>query len=559
MSSTAHKTTAAARILSAPATWLWLAVALLALLLSLPLVVPIGPMYWDTFLYFDAAQRIAVGQIPSVDFSAPVGPLGYYLFAWGLKLFPSAQPLLLAQWSLMLVIAPLMAVVVSEVSRQSRGLAFALLIPALLFAISPANAISYHTLPGMDGFGIYNRQGVILLYVLTCGLLFLPDGRRLAIFCAITALALFTIKVTGFLVGGLLGLAAVLSGRLSLKSTLLAAAIFVIPLACLELTTGMVSAYIRDILQLASLNQGTLLPRFRTVVSNKFDVIIPAAALACLLLWLDIRHRDRSVRLLDSNFVWFCVAMTGGVIYETQNTGSQEFIFIWPVLLMIYHRIAPLERRTRLVFVALAAFCTIPTASAVAAKSLRAVAVMPVYERPDLSRLRNVGQVSARHDILARAELLDEHYASYEAAYEDLARNEQLPSWQYYSEPDNQLQWLISANRMLAALETFETSNGIRLNSIVTLDFTDPFPWILNREPPRHIQIGRDPSRTVSDMTPETRQALEATDGVLKPNCPYTWARRDLQATFAQALEGRKVIALTPCWDLLLRAGLQPG
>ncbi|WP_312416752.1 hypothetical protein [Shinella sp.] len=97
----------------------------------------------------------------------------------------------------------------------------------------------------------------------------------------------------------------------------------------------------------------------------------------------------------------------------------------------------------------------------------------------------------------------------------------------------------------------------MRLDSVMTLDFTDPFPWILNRTPTRHVQIGRDPSRTVGEMTPETRRAIEATAGILKPNCPYTWARRDLQATYAQALQGRKVIALTPCWDLLLRPDLQ--
>jgi len=148
---TAQQPSPILRTLGAPAFWLWLTAALLAALLCIRLVLPIGPMYWDTFLYIDAAQRIAVGQLPSVDFAAPVGPLGYYLFAWGLKLFPAAQPLLLAQWSLLAVVAPLMAVVVSEVSKTSRGLAFALLIPALAFAVFPANAQFYHPLPGVDG------------------------------------------------------------------------------------------------------------------------------------------------------------------------------------------------------------------------------------------------------------------------------------------------------------------------------------------------------------------------------------------------------------------------
>ena len=51
-------------ILSQPLLWLGLVLLVLAGLLVVPLVIPIGPMYWDTFLYIDAAHRIASGQVP---------------------------------------------------------------------------------------------------------------------------------------------------------------------------------------------------------------------------------------------------------------------------------------------------------------------------------------------------------------------------------------------------------------------------------------------------------------------------------------------------------------
>ncbi len=60
-----------------------LILVVLAGLLAMPLAVPIGPMYWDTYIYLDAAQRIKMGQIPGADFSTPVGPLGYYLLRQG--------------------------------------------------------------------------------------------------------------------------------------------------------------------------------------------------------------------------------------------------------------------------------------------------------------------------------------------------------------------------------------------------------------------------------------------------------------------------------------------
>src|SRR6478752_9746336 len=95
-------------IFSRPVFWLFVALVPLILLLILPIAAPIGPMYWDTYLYLDAAQRIWMGQVPSVDFSTPVGPLPYYLFAGGLKLLANAQPLLLAQWCILPVAAPLL-------------------------------------------------------------------------------------------------------------------------------------------------------------------------------------------------------------------------------------------------------------------------------------------------------------------------------------------------------------------------------------------------------------------------------------------------------------------
>nr|WP_210318349.1 hypothetical protein [[Ochrobactrum] quorumnocens] len=525
-------------------------------LLSIPLTVPIGPMYWDTYLYLDAAQRINTGQIPSVDFFTPVGPLGYYLFSWGMKLFPQAQSLLLVQWSTLAVAAPLMAVVLAEVESRNRVIAFALLIPFLAFAIFPANVQTYTSYPGLDGFGIYNRQVSLLLYVLTCGLMFIADGRKLAVFCAVAMLALFLTKITGFLVGGLFGLTALLAGRLSMKTVLIAAAITLIGLAALELNGHMISAYLADIEQLLALNEGALLPRFLTVVSGKLDVILPTAILVLALFWIEMTRGSASVHFFDRNSVWLAVILLGGIILETQNTGSQEFIFIWPVLLMIYHRVKNVEGKAKIAFLVLAGFCVIPTFSKVTHKTLRAIAVAPTYVQPPVTELKNMRQVSARPDIMDRAKLLPVHYADYSAPYEALATQGQLPSWRLYSELDYQMYWIISADEAVKAFKEFESKTGVYIKTLMTLDFTDPFPWLLNRDATRKIQIGADPFRTVPAMTPETRAAVEATDGVLKPKCPMTTTRLALQEIYADALKDRQVVPLDACWDLLLRPGI---
>lgn len=540
-------------IFSRPAFWLLVAFVPLILLLIIPTVAPIGPMYWDTYLYLDAAQRIWMGQIPSVDFATPVGPMPYYLFAAGLKLFANAQPLLLAQWCILPVAAPLLALALSDLSRHGRAYAFALLVPFIVFATFPSNVSAYHPFPTLDGFGIYNRHSVVFLYVLTTGLLFLKDGRRMVLLIAATMLALLMTKVTGFLVGGLFCLLALLSGRTSLRNSIAAVVLFLIPLGIAELLTGIVSGYVHDIIQLAGMNEGSLLPRFLTAVSLKLDVVLPAGLMTLLLLWIDWTRADRSIRFFDHNVWWFSVVVAGGVIFETQNTGSQEFIFIWPVLLMVFQRVRLVEQGPKMAFLALAAFCVIPTFTKVAHKTLRAIVVAPTYDTLHLPDVKNMQQVSQRREIIYRATYLESHYENFASAYIDLTDHEQLPSWQYYSELDFQLYWIISANSLVEALKAFETQNNVRLDSLMNLDFTNPFPWLLDRDATKHIQIGADPYRTVPPLDEEAIKAIGETAAVLRPKCPITTGRRKLFDHYEPALKDRQVVEVHPCWDILLR------
>lgn len=95
---------------------------------------------------------------------------------------------------------------------------------------------------------------------------------------------------------------------------------------------------------------------------------------------------NRSIRFFDSNWIWLGVTLLGGIILETQNTGSQEFIFLWPVLLMIFQRIKLLDEKAKLAFLALAAIAVIPTFTQVMHKTLRAMAVAPTYIEPPTDR-----------------------------------------------------------------------------------------------------------------------------------------------------------------------------
>jgi len=546
-------------IVRQPLVWLGLALIILVVLLSLPLTIAIGPMYWDTYLYIDAAQRIANGQIPSVDFIAPVGPLAYYLFKWGLSLFPNAQLLLLAQWCLLAVTAPLMALVVADVAKRNVSLAFALLIPFLIFTICPANVKFYHAFPGLDGFGIYNRHGIELLYVLTSGLLFLKQGRKLAWFCALAMLALFLVKITAFIAGGMIGLVAILAGRLKWTDVLLAAVIFAVPLIAIEITTGFVSAYIGSIAELIGINEGGILGRFLGAGSSKLDVVLPLGIIAVTLGWSLLSGSEQHVKFFDRSFWWLAVAIVAGTFYETQNTGSQEYIFVWPVLLVIWGRLMGAPQRSRQLFLALAAFACVPSVSVVLYKTIRSVVVMPTYESLDLPIVRNMERVASRPEIVDMAKLLVDHYIEYPEPYAALAAKGHLPSWQYFSELDFQLFWVLTVARGAEAVLAFEKENNVHLDSLMALDFTSPMPWILNRVPTKHIQIGADPMRTIPEMSEETKAAIEATDGVLRAKCPSMPARTDIETIYKAALTDRVVVPIDACWDLLVRPGILPS
>ncbi|MGH7004099.1 MAG: hypothetical protein ACREIP_09130, partial [Alphaproteobacteria bacterium] len=379
---------------------------------------------------------------------------------------------------------------------------------------------------------------------------------------ALAMLALFLTKITGFLAGGLIGLHAILAGRFSWRHVLLAAAIFLLVLAGLELNHAMISAYLTSIATLVGMNEGLLLSRFLTVFSIKLDVIIAAASLAIFLLWLDWRGLFRpSARQasspFDRNWLWIGVALMAGTFLETQNTGSQEFIFIWPPILAMLATTSGLRENHRLVVYCLVAFAVVPTATKVVHATLRFIAVAPTYRAAPVTELKSMGQVSTRRDVLNRVAILESHYARNAEGYRELAQENQLPSWRLYAELDYQMYWLVSADHAVKAIKRFETANGIHLDSLMTLDFVNPFPWILDRDATRNLQIGADPFRTVADLTPEEEASIRATDGVLRPSCPTTSPRLRLQQIYAKALTGRTIVKLNDCWDLLLKPGIE--
>ena len=545
---------------SLPLVLLGLALLTCAALLTQPVTLPLGPMYWDLVLYLDAANRIGDGQMPLVDFITPVGPLGYWLFAGLDGLFPRAHPLLLAQWCLFAVTAPVMAVVLHAVGKRSLATALALLLPYLAFQILPINVEHYSFFPGTDGFGIYNRHVSILLYVLVSGLVFLR-GRALGATVAWTLLALFLIKITGFLAGGLVTAFALAAGRIDMRQSLLIAAAAGLALIGLELATGLVGAYLDAILALVAINAGSILPRFLQATSLHLDIVGAGMALLIVLLWLDRQDIARSAlafrqkpsfagiaTVLDRDAAWLAIVLAAGLFFETQNTGGQAFIFAWPVLLAILRRWLGSGRRGALVVCGLVAAAAIPPAETVLQRAARAAMAQTGYAQLPSRHLGRLGLVSQHSDVVGRAAAMLDIYAGHPATFRDFAAREMLPAPQLYAELDFQASWLMAIDEGVAAILAQEKASGRRFETIMSLNFVNPFPFVMERSAPRGIAIGADPFRAVPKPDAEAIALARETDLVLYPLCPVTVANDALRAIYAPVLAGRLEIALGRCW-----------
>jgi hypothetical protein len=555
-----------ARAATSPFTWLALAAGLAAALLAAPLRLPLGPNYWDIYTYVDTAYRMSLGQTPHVDFFVPVGALGYVLYGVVARAFPDAHTLLAVQFSMLIVALPLMAIVAWEAARRSRIEAIALTLPFIFFGLMPMNGQELYPSPGFDGYGNYNRHAALLLYVLAAALLFV-ERRAVAAALAVVLLALlFMTKVTGFVVGVGLVIHAIIAGRMAWRGAAVGAALVGATLLYVQMRHGVVSAYIADIIDLVGVNTGSLLPRVLTVLSTKFDVVAATGLVVLLVLWrgrgdvlATLQGHGGGSRwsafraLADHDGIWMLSLLAAGAVFETQNTGSHEFILLWPALLRAVRSLESPYGRSETLVVVLIAAAALPTPISVLHRAMRAVASAPKYEPLSAPLMGPVARVSVKPEIMLQSRAMLAHYPMARASYELVAKRNVLPSYILFSEIDFQASWLASTEAAAQAILDYEKANRTHFRRIATMDFVDPIPVMLKREPLRGLSIGNDPARTLMTLDDRAKAEIASADAILLPKCPVTHARNAIADAYAPTLAGRKVVALTPCFQMLVK------
>lgn len=554
-------------------------VGLSVLMLVLPIRLPIGPNYWDVYLFIDVAHRIDLGQKPHLDFFIPIGALPFYLHDIVQWFFPGAQPVLTVQYATLLISAPLALWISLDIERHSRLKAAGFVVPFAIFSLLPFNIIEFYPAPGIDGFGIYNRQSGLLLYLLT-GALVLCDNRQLkTVVAAVVLCALLFIKVTAGLAAASVILICVISGRMRSPDALAAFAATMVVAVGLQLTTGLTQAYLGDLLGLVEDNTGSLSERILTFVSLKFDVLLGVALFGVYVLWID---RQRMLRALGHvsgagelvsparkvALLWIVrhpVALLTALTlmatgYETQNTGSNEFVYLWPVILLLLNTYASRLQGTALtILIVLACTAVLPSLVKIIHKAVRTIAVAPGYKpvARGLSGPLSMTVTKPVNDV--RADVLAQHYAEQREAWAALANSGQKPSAIQYSEPDYQTFYVRSIAEAASAIRRMEAVSGIRFETMHVLDFVDPLTPELKRVPPRFVSVANDPDRTYPvRIRDKVARELSAMDALLIPRCPVTPARLSILKVAETALASRQIVRLSRCWDIAIKTTLPP-
>jgi hypothetical protein len=244
--------------------------------------------------------------------------------------------------------------------------------------------------------------------------------------------------------------------------------------------------------------------------------------------------------------------------YETQNTGSNEFVYLWPVILLVLNLYTPrLQGMALTVFIVLACTAALPSLVKVVHKAVRTAAVAPGY-KPVARGLTGPLSMTVTKPIYdARADVLAQHYAEQREAWAALATSGQKPSAIQYSEPDYQTFYVRSIAEAAGAIRQMEAVSGLRFETMHVLDFVDPLTPELKRIPPRFVSVANDPDRTYPVRIREkVARELAAMDALLIPRCPITPARLSIAKAAEPALASRQIVRLSRCWDIAIKAAV---
>lgn len=525
---------------------------------------PAGLYTTDYLFLAEGARRIALGQMPHADFSAPIGPLTFWLIALARRL-PFLGPDVFALNVLMWAIVAAPAGVVALRLRSSWA-ALGFLAIAALTVLSPFNLEEMTGACEVNYNGIYNRHGAALLFVtFVAGFTRPRSAARDGLLFAWLLAAMLLTKVTYGVAGAaFLGFACFFS---AFRLRAFAAALLVLTAAALvaEATTGLVTAYAGDVASMARLNTGRIAAFLSGTFWGNTLVILSGLALVAALsiepLSFAMRAlRERKVRealqrLEIPALATACLILT--VWTESQSTGGPGLVGLSA---LAFAPALAAGRQDRLK-IALAVGVVLLTAGLLADQVLRRgwclVEGAPGYRmHPALGALSPGLRVAPGR--LPAAELTARLWRDHRILADEAYRSGFDFNLESYGAPVS-----FVANAILA-YEAAERLRALglnrRLRHVMTLGFVDDFSPLLDLPPAPGTKLVLDPYRTIGEITPaEAAAYLAPIDAAFERTCAAPLHARQIVDFFRPALEEAfQPVVLTPCWTVHLRA-TSPG
>ena len=561
-------------------------------------ILPVGLYTTDYVFLAEGAGRIALGQMPHVDFSAPVGPLVFALFALARRL-PVLGPDLFAVNLLMWAIVAVPAAIVAARLRAALP-ALAFLGIAALVTLAPFNLEEMTGICEVNHNGIYNRHGAALLFVTFVAGLTRPRAPALdgALFAFLVAAMLLT-KVTYGVAGVAFIAVACLFSAARLRAAAVAALLLAVAAVALEATTGLVSAYARDLAAMARLNAGGVAAYLRSAVWSHALVLLVAVGLMAALARAPLQAAIREARTGSAAEAWrsletpvlaaACLLLT--LWTESQSTGGAGLVGLSALAF------APSLARSRCVLIestktherdrfqevehdvlaergvhvsasfsegrrndwslALAVGLVLLTAGWFADQVLRrgwclVDAAREYRSHPALDALVPGLRVSPGR--LDAAELAARLWRDHRPLADEAYRSGFDFHLESYGAPVSFVANALLAHEAVGRLRALGLESGLR--HATTLNFVDDFSPRLALPPAPGTKLALDPYRTIGPLSKaEAAAYLAPIDAAFERTCAAPLHARQIADFFRPTLEEAFTpVVLTPCWTVHLRS-----
>ena len=263
--------------------------------------------------------------------------------------------------------------------------------------------------------------------------------------------------------------------------------------------------------------------------------------------------RQTVIRFCNTNWFICGTLIVAGLAFETQNSGGQPFVFMWPFLTMLLWRDDYSSALIKNAVIIAIAFLMIPAASITLHKAARAIGAMALYSPLEHSNLKTIGMVSTSEKFYKRTDDIRQVYIDYQKTYEASIKTGTEAVFLIHAQPDFQMFNLKEIDKAITAIHQLEKENGKIFETIWHLDFANPIGWLMQRRAPKYVPIGVDPNRTIVALDDKRLKALANVDIALIPTCPATKNRWLTENHYRPAFKNHKRIELTACTDAFIK------